>query len=749
MKFDPSPPQIRGEDSHARSGPGGSNDGRIGRRLENVRARLLDFTAGLAPQLDGLAQPLLEESRRLLERRSCRIAVIGQIKAGKSTFINAMAGRPGLLPADINPWTAVVTLLHFRDASAPPIPAAVFQFFSETEWNNLAEGSGRLRELTRQLIPDFEPNLLKAQFGMMRARAERRLGSQFSALLGQTHTYNEITYERLTDYISAGDDYPGQPNPPQRPCYSDITRAADLYFSRGPFAFPATLIDTPGINDPFLVRDEISRRSLENPDILIFVISALQPLTAADVAMLRLINGMHKDRILVFINRVDQLNDPVNEGDAIKRNVEMRLAREFPAIPIPVVLGSAAWGNLALQTDRVDAQAAAQSLAPVLLERFGLAPLPTSLMPGSHPAVRAQMAHALHVASGLPQVSATLNALMASSASAALLTHIGTCLLELARGKEIALRSEVAQLSSSLQSRQAETAALQDRLTQEREVLAGFDSRATQLHGVLDEIEGHLTAMVTANMAPLHQELNALVRDFAYNHAATMERSLEHHNPRQPWICDVMPLRVALEDYYVRACKQLSTELTSLIVEIQPVLRGAVEALLPGSGDAFDDVQATTASLRPNVQPLRETVVLDLGVSWWKLGFGAKPDPAERARHLRTLIEGDFFPMTAELVREADAHFGWSIAHTLDKARAVAESIMATVRRRNDELMAAFEQWKRDGEQPGDNAFDIDQCRRAVEVSGRHAHLANDIAELNGLLTALREATHNQETREP
>ena len=70
---------------------------------------------------------------------------------------------------------------------------------------------------------------------------------------------------------------------------------------------------------------------------------------------------------------------------------------------------------------------------------------------------------------------------MASSASAVLLTHIGTCLLELARGKEIALRSEVAQLSSSLQSRQAETAALQDRLTQEREVLAGFDSRATQL----------------------------------------------------------------------------------------------------------------------------------------------------------------------------------------------------------------------------------------------------------------------------
>ena len=56
--------------------------------------------------------------------------------------------------------------------------------------------------------------------------------------------------------------------------YSDITRSADLYFNESPFAFPITLIDTPGTNDPFLVRDEITRRSLENPDIYIFVVSA-------------------------------------------------------------------------------------------------------------------------------------------------------------------------------------------------------------------------------------------------------------------------------------------------------------------------------------------------------------------------------------------------------------------------------------------------------------------------------------------
>src|SRR5262245_39296254 len=106
------------------------NDEAMGAPLEDARLQLL----GLIEKLNGLlgehAGPLLEAAAKQLDQRSCRIAVIGQIKAGKSTFINALAGRPGFLPADINPWTAVVTSLHFRSAPVPPEHAAVFHLFS-------------------------------------------------------------------------------------------------------------------------------------------------------------------------------------------------------------------------------------------------------------------------------------------------------------------------------------------------------------------------------------------------------------------------------------------------------------------------------------------------------------------------------------------------------------------------------------------------------------------------------------------
>jgi hypothetical protein len=165
--------------------------------------------------------------------RSCRLAVIGQVKAGKSTFINALMGRPGLLPTHINPWTAVVCSLHLRKGPTPPEHAAVFQLLSAEEWNQLAEGGGHLRELTERLIPGFQPELLRAQLEVMRKRAERRLGGSFPSLLGQCHRFKNLTPEVIAEYVSAGDDY-ARVASGRRRLYSDITRASISATARSP-----------------------------------------------------------------------------------------------------------------------------------------------------------------------------------------------------------------------------------------------------------------------------------------------------------------------------------------------------------------------------------------------------------------------------------------------------------------------------------------------------------------------------------
>ncbi|CAN0392044.1 unnamed protein product, partial [Phaeothamnion confervicola] len=307
----------------------------------------------------------------------------------------------------------------------------------------LADGGGRLRELTERLVPGFQPDLLRAQLEVMRQRVERRLGTRLDELLGQTHSYDSITHELLDAYVSAG-TYLENGNGPQPQNFSDITRAADLHLPGGPFAFPVTLVDTPGTNDPFLVRDEITRRSLENADVFLFVISALQPLSASDIALLRILNGLHKDRIIVFVNRIDQLRNPLTEAASIRAGVKARIDREFPALDVHVVAGSAWWGGLSLVAAGKDVARLLPQSSLAYLKECGLPPPPEAGSPPAHASeYRARLAHTLHVASGLPAIAAGINRMMNAGSAAAMLRQLAACFHELARSTEVSTKVEL------------------------------------------------------------------------------------------------------------------------------------------------------------------------------------------------------------------------------------------------------------------------------------------------------------------
>ncbi len=227
--------------------------------------------------------------------------------------------------------------------------AASFQFFSAEEWHDLANGDRRVRELTQRLDPSFEPDLLRRHVEAMKQRAVMRLGADFAELLGSAHNFETLQHRaaralRLLGRLRRQRRQLGQ--------YADITKQADLYFDDGPFAFPVTLTDTPGTNDPFLIRDEITRRSLESADLYIVVLTARQPLAEADVNLMRLMHGLNSERIIVFVNRVDDFADVGYDLAEVLMYVEMKLQANFPGARIPVVAGSAAWANCALKRGR-------------------------------------------------------------------------------------------------------------------------------------------------------------------------------------------------------------------------------------------------------------------------------------------------------------------------------------------------------------------------------------------------------------
>ncbi|HJU30413.1 MAG TPA: hypothetical protein VJ740_03130, partial [Hyphomicrobiaceae bacterium] len=582
--------------------------------------------------------------------------------------------------------------------------------------------------------------LLRAQLDFLRKRAERRLGARFGELLGKCHSYRELSAEILADYVSAG-DYKDA-GTASRPHYSDITRSADLFFSEGPFAFPVTLVDTPGNNDPFLVRDEITRRALDNPDIFVFVLSALQPLSAADIAMLRLLNGLHKDRIIVFINRVDQLPDPQADGGAIKGAVQRRLRAEFPAIDIPVIIGSSRWGNLGLLAEHVDLRSHL-SAAHV---RFLLESEPGRAS-GSAAAgtLQERLSQALYASSGLPQVAAAMTRSMASSGPALVIRQVAAIFLEIARSTELLARAELQSIEDHLAARQLEATTLTEKLAGDQEALRLLEERVGALRDTFRHIETHFGELIASGSETLRRDLQRLVHDFADHQAQTVLAAHATRGARPPRACNVMPLRVRLETAYLQTFGQLAGDLMRIESFLYPQLKAIVANLSSDTPSGYLEPPAEPMQPLPSA-PLSVTVALDLGERWWKMWLAGRPTAQEQADHLRRLIDAEFAGIVEELVRLAQMRLTERSEHTLRRLNAVSDGLLSGVEKRRSLLAAEYDRLHKLGE---DTIRQSDGGRAQRTCAAALSACTAVGEELAGLIAALEAATGETQPEGP
>jgi hypothetical protein len=685
----------------------------IGAPLAEIRARLIAIIDSVDDILKEHAAPLLAEARRQLGACACRIAVIGEVKVGKSTLINALAARPGLLPTRFNPWSAVVCALHFRNAAEAPEHAAVFHLFAADEWQRLAEGGGGLYEPSGRPISGFAPELLRTQLGLMRQRAERRLGSRFQTLLGQCHRFAALTPQLIAEYVGAGDDGAAAA-PGARQLYSEITRAADFYFGDGPFAFPATLIDTPGTNDPFLVGDEVTRRSLEDADIHLVVVSALRPLSVSDLAVLRLLKKMHKDRLIVFINRSDQLANP-EAARRVKAAVEARLSAELPALRIPVICGSA-W------------------LAGRLLEPQAAACAAAEAAPPSPPDGSRGL---LSAGSGMGELSAAISKTMCASGVAVLLRQIAACLAEWLHSAERADRAEVGAIEEARATRRKNAEAARARVAEEQRALTLFEERADALRKSFREVGDHLHDIVKLGSNMLRTQLRDTVRDFSDAQADALLRALPRRKAWQAWQCDAEPLREQVEDRYLRAIARIEAEFARVEQFLYPHLKVIVAGLLPDYDPELLAAPVWPLDKGPSTAALSRLGSMDLEAGWLRRLLSARRTLLDRANHVRRHIQQEFFPLVEDLIEDAEQHLKLRVDYTLERANAIVAGLRMGIERRRASLASEFAQLNGAGDSDANEQLARAQYDRTAICIARRAASTSALEQLTALLERL------------
>ena len=268
--------------------------------------------------------------------RTLRIGIVGSVKAGKSSFVNACLfdGVP-ILPTCATPKTAALTRITYSKH-----PQTVIHFCTQEDWALIEDGANSysldLDKAYNKYVADetekakqqktkkdkisglisgrgTEPavNILsKEKFSSSKLFTDysekekacreildmvKNSSENLMSLIGQERS---ISLDELNDYVGADGKY--------TPVVSYVEMQTDNEELDG-----LMLVDTPGLEDPVLSRGEQTKKFLEVCDVVIMLSSSSQFMGDSTVKMIDQMPSAGVERVLVAASRLDQalMND--------------------------------------------------------------------------------------------------------------------------------------------------------------------------------------------------------------------------------------------------------------------------------------------------------------------------------------------------------------------------------------------------------------------------------------------------------
>ena len=179
--------------------------------------------------------------------RKLNIGVIGQVKAGKSSFLNTLLfNGKDILPKASTPKTATLTKMEYSDRNIISI-----EYYSNEEWKNLKENAevdldDDIFTVAREIVGMVECN-----------------GVEPDAYLKKGH--DEIEFDTYDNLIANLNNYVGEDGK-----FTPIVKAVTLYLNKEEFK-GLSIVDTPGLNDPILSRTIRTKEFMEVCDVVFFL----------------------------------------------------------------------------------------------------------------------------------------------------------------------------------------------------------------------------------------------------------------------------------------------------------------------------------------------------------------------------------------------------------------------------------------------------------------------------------------------
>ena len=251
--------------------------------FEELRERKqhLLLLADKATQYGWITKDDAQQLRKKIEDDVLTIGVIGQMKCGKSTVLNAIVFEDDVLPSATTPMTAALSVITYGEEKKLKA-----EFYSPDEWTE--QKMQAERSFSEVEGNTLEESKVKAAKELVEKSA--KLGSSINSFLGKT---KEDTLDNLVQYVGADGKY------------VSITKSVTIYYPKD-YLKGVEIVDTPGFNDPIVSREERTKAFLKKADVVLLMLYAGRPFDATDRDILfKNVRQCGIGKVLVGINKYD------------------------------------------------------------------------------------------------------------------------------------------------------------------------------------------------------------------------------------------------------------------------------------------------------------------------------------------------------------------------------------------------------------------------------------------------------------
>lgn len=246
----------------------------------------------------------LSDTERLM-----KIGIVGRVKAGKSSLLNAIAfNGKNVLPKAATPMTAALTEIGYGEKFAIEV-----DFFTKEDIANIKKDSElyetEFKRITQEKIENLKKNkkyASKSEAELLQD-AQRRTTSELSESrmaaskdqydrirksgidINSLDSHKQVIFDSLEDLQKSLGEYVGSSGK-----YMPFTRNVKIKFQTDSFK-DVNIIDTPGVNDPVVSREQRTRDELGKCDVIFIVSPAGQFMSLEDLDLMDRIT--HKNGI--------------------------------------------------------------------------------------------------------------------------------------------------------------------------------------------------------------------------------------------------------------------------------------------------------------------------------------------------------------------------------------------------------------------------------------------------------------------